>query len=118
MEELLALRTLLQGHRFPLHQEKATQEAIEAVLENQPGVTFTREHRLSPEDIIDFVVAPGIGVEVKLKGSPINIYRQCARYCLHEQISSLLVVTAKALALPPTLHQKPVRVLCLGAGWL
>lgn len=110
------IMSLLKGRRFDLHNEKALQNQIEQVLrlaDIPPG----REHRLSDDSIIDFL-AISIGIEVKIKGTPKEIFKQCQRYCEFEQVQQLLLVTNKQIMLPAELNGKPTRTFNLGLAWL
>jgi hypothetical protein len=60
----------------------------------------------------------GVGMEVKIKGSKREMYRQCERYCLHERVSALILATNVATGMPATINGKPVFVALLSRGWL
>jgi hypothetical protein len=117
MDTLATLHSLLRRHRLPLHDEKATQQALADLLV-QEGIAFSREHILGPRDTIDFLLEGWLGVEIKLKGQPSAIVRQCERYCAHERIQQLVLVTAKSMRLPSSLHGKPTTQIFLGQSWL
>jgi hypothetical protein len=107
----------LQGQRFTLHDEKELQRQIAKVL-TEAGLPFTREVRLSPASIIDFMVGT-VGVEVKIRASisAKSIYQQCERYCAFPEVAELLLVTNKSIGLP-TDTGKPIHLLNLGTAWL
>lgn len=104
----------LRGWRLPMRDEKATQARIAELLAD---LDARREVRLSDGDIIDLMVG-GVGVEVKLRGSRVEILRQLERYAGHAAVRELLLVTGTAMRLPPAIGGKPVRGLSLGAAWL
>ena len=106
-----------QRRRFPLTDEKILQAKIEMELDVS-NVDFEREVRLSSEDIIDFIIAGGIGVEVKIQGSKRAIYDQVARYCEHDRITSVVLLTSVAMGFPPEINGKSCYVASLGRGWL
>jgi hypothetical protein len=118
--------TALAGRRFPLTDEKRTQLAIADAL-TDAGVSFAREVRLDgpgfwdgerePLGVIDFMVG-SLGLEVKLQGSGAAIYRQLQGYARSEQVESLILVTAKALALPPLVNGKRCSIFSMGRAWL
>lgn len=115
------LLAALKGKRFDLQDEKVLQRQVAEALD-AAHLVFQREVRLSPNNIIDFLVADrgwaDIGIEVKLKGSPKAIYAQCLRYCQFAEVGQLLLLTNKAIHLPATIHNKPAHVLNLGLAWL
>lgn len=110
----LAPRRLRHGN------EKELQDGIDAALV-AVGCMFQREIHLSPTDRIDFIIGaapPGLGVEVKIKGSLADLLRQLHRYAQHEELGGLLVVTSllRLTDLPRELVGKPVRSLYIGGG--
>ncbi len=106
----------LSSSKFDLTDEKRTQEGIATIL-SAAGVQHQREHRLSDSDIIDFYL-DGIGIEVKLKGTKKNIYRQLRRYAIHPDIRALILLTNVSMGLPGEIEGKPVYFLKLGNAWL
>lgn len=111
-----SLYKLLSKHRLPLSNEKALQAAIGVIL-TANGIEHDRESRLSDKDCIDFLVG-GVGMEVKLKGSAVAIYKQCKRYCGYPEVEELLIVTNRSMGLPNEIDGKPTYLLSLGKGWL
>lgn len=107
----------VQARRWPLSGEKALQEEIATALA-ACGEQFSREVRLSGDDIIDFMLPGGIGIEVKISGQRRAVYRQCERYCGHEAVRSLVLVTAVSMGFPPEINGKPCYVASLSRGWL
>ncbi len=110
-----AIAALLARERLPAHDEKALQAAIAGVLAAN-GLAFVRELRVAG-GIVDFL-AGAVGIEVKIAGGARAVLRQCARYAADPRIAELLVVSARALILPPAIGGKPCRVLALGRAWL
>jgi len=102
---------------IPLHDEKEAQATLSGVLD-AAGVRHKREVRLSPGNVVDFMVEGGIAIEVKLRAPKRAIYRQCERYCQHEQVKALILVSATATGFPPDINGKPCWVASLGRGWL
>jgi hypothetical protein len=105
-----------ETHRFLLSDEKALQRAIADEME-EAGITFDREVDLGDGDIIDFMVGD-VGIEVKIQGQRRAIYRQCVRYCEHNELVSLVLATNAAMGMPAVLSGKPVFVANLGKAWL
>lgn len=110
------IRNFIGRHRFPITDEKETQREIEKALAGA-GMDFGREVRLSDQDTVDFMVGK-VALEVKLKGSPMKIYRQLARYAEHESVEAILLVTARSMTLPATINGKPAAVVSLCRAWL
>jgi predicted SpoU family rRNA methylase len=117
MDRLQEFVTLMRRSPLVLKDEKSVQEGIETLL-NSYGFDFKREVRLSGKDIVDFMLAGGIAVEVKLGGRPMPIYKQCERYCEHEQVKALVLMTSKTMGFPPEVKGKPCYYVSLSTGWL
>lgn len=79
--------------RMTFRDEAELQGRIAQLLQ-AAGVAFERERVLSPGDRVDFLVLPGLGVEVKVGGPRTAIIRQLARYAAHDIIQGLVLVTA------------------------
>ncbi len=114
---LAQVASLLRTSRLPLGQEKQMQAAFADKLE-AAGFVFEREKRLSPADIIDFLVDGGIGVELKLSGQRAAFVRQCERYCAHDEVKAIIFVTNRAITLPPLINGKPARAINPAEAWL
>lgn len=102
---------------IPLNDEKETQAELSRLL-TEAGVLHKREVRLSPGNVVDFMLEGGLAIEVKLSASKRAIYRQCKRYCEHEQVKALILVSATATGFPADIEGKPCWVASLGRGWL
>lgn len=109
----------INRHRYRFDTEKELQGALEAVLVDA-GLTCVRELALTPEDVIDFLVADCVGVEVKVRGSLSAVTRQLHRYAGHEAIKALVLVTARrTLANQPAVMQgKPLEVVVVSGAFL
>lgn len=117
MIQIQQVVNLIRSSPLMLNNEKRLQADIEKLLIAN-GVPCKREVDLGNGDIIDFMLPGGLGIETKIKESKREIYRQCVRYCKHDQVSDLVLVSATALGFPETLNEKPCYVVSLGAGWL
>jgi hypothetical protein len=106
----------LAGARLPLSSEQRLQDAIEKRFADA-GLAFEREKRLSAHDVVDFMVGT-IAVEVKIKGGKRDIYRQCSRYCEHESVAEIVLVTNLAMGLPEEICGKPASIFNLAMAWL
>lgn len=109
----------IKTHRFDLQNEKVLQTQISKVL-TDAGIKHDREHHLSVKDIIDIYFPDGsrIGIEIKITGNAKSIYKQLERYCKHEEISQIILVTNKTIGLPKTINDKPAYIINLGKAWL
>lgn len=114
------VHTVLSCGRYDLANEKATQAEIEADLVANFGADHvSREHRLSAGDIPDFLTHGAVAVEIKgphHRGPAVE--RQLARYAAHPEVKVIILVTARAMTMPPLIGVKPVRVINLGRAWL
>lgn len=106
----------LRQHRFRLGDEKRLQTEIAACLSNA-NISFAREVRLDGKNRIDFL-ADRIGIEIKIKGGRMDIYRQLQRYAAFDGIGELILITNAAMGLPSEIGSKPIYYVSLGAGWL
>lgn len=93
-------------YKFNLSDEKILQEQIFSVLKGKVN-NLKKEYRLNEKDIVDFYV-DGIGIEIKIKGTVKNIYRQLERYSLSDKIHSLILVSSKYMGLPETINNKNI----------
>lgn len=118
------LVTLLARGRFPLEDEKQTQNSILGALRfAQSDGRLARRCKIEREvriaaGVIDFRV-DDVGIEVKIKGQPAAIVRQIKGYAREETISGLILITSKPVPLCPTIiHGKPVAVVDMARAWL
>ena len=107
---------VLSGQRFELSSEKALQIQIGERL-FECGILVEKEYRFSTKDIVDFF-CDGIAIEVKIKGSATEIFKQCKRYCEFDQVKELLLITNRSMGFPKEINGKPCYVLNLGKAWL
>lgn len=114
-----AIISKLARRRFSLDNEKQAQKEIhDGLLEFIDPVAVTREYVLAPGSIIDIFVRPDIGIEVKLKGSKRDIYRQIKRYCDSPVIKHIILFTNLSIGLPDEINGKPCTVITLSKAWL
>lgn len=116
-EKVAFLKRLLMGWRFPLTDEKQTQAKIEEAL-SFSMVPFVREHELGDAGKIDFMVDGNIGIEVKIKGAKMAIYRQCERYCKRDEITHFMLFSLVPMALPKEIEGKPATFVHMGTAFL
>lgn len=113
------LAAILSSARFRYSSEADLQEAIAALL-TTGNVAHEREAILSGKERIDFLVGD-VGIEVKIAGSPAEIFRQLMRYAQLPQIAGLIVVTDKtriANGLPRVVLDKPIEIVSLAEASL
>jgi len=109
-EALTALRAPLQQGEYDLH--RLVMDALE-----KAGVTYAHEVPLAPRCRIDLLCG-GVGIEIKRgKPEPARIRAQLTRYAACEQVSSLILVAERTVAVPKMICGKPVRVICLNRLW-
>ncbi|MCW1844172.1 hypothetical protein [Prosthecomicrobium hirschii] len=105
------IRKVVRTHRWRLEDEKVLQGDLHVEFV-AAGLSVEREVRLSPRDIIDFRIG-AIGIEVKIKGSKRDIYRQIERYCGHGVLSSIVLIMNAPVGMPAEISGTPVHVIGL-----
>lgn len=108
--------SILSNYRFSLQNEKKLQSEIAAKLD-ELGVSFKKEYCLDNKNIPDFFI-DGIAIEIKIQGNAKQIYKQCERYCLFNEVKSLILITNRSMGFPAEINNKPCYVLKLGKSWL
>lgn len=107
------LVTLLRSVKFNFTDEYELQDGIAHVLQEN-GISFVREHNLTNQDKIDFLVGD-VGIEVKVAGSATMVSRQILRYLRSSDLNSIIVVTARVNhQLPEELDGKTITVVYVG----
>ena len=103
---------VLKGYRVHHVNERELQDAVAQML-TKHGIAFEQEKTLTAQERIDFLVEGGVGIEIKVKGSPAQVARQLQRYAKCEEITSLILLTSRmqAGAQLDAYLGKPVRVL-------
>lgn len=109
--------SVLSSYSFSLSDEKVLQSEISEVLDKE-GIDHRREVSLGSGEIIDFMFDCGVGMEVKIKGQKLAIYRQLRRYSQSEKIQSLILATSISMGAPKEIEGKPVRVFSLSRAHL
>src|SRR5580692_2789902 len=96
MEDVCAVAKLLKGYRYNVGSECDFQRGVLDAL-TQSQIDCEPEYDLGPGfGRIDlFLPQPGIGIELKVKGSPSEILRQLHRYAQCPAILSLMLMTSR-----------------------
>ncbi len=107
--------------RFRYRNEDELHQGMMIAL-TAAGIPVDDSHHevsLTAADRIDFLLAGGLGIEVKVSGQTSAVWRQLHRYATHERVSGLILVTTRtphAVGAPVELNGKPVAVLVLRGG--
>jgi hypothetical protein len=112
---------VLSRHTFSYIDEKRCQQQMADVFQSV-SLNCKKEHDFGQGvGVCDFFF-PKSGIVVEAKAfkswSKRQVYRQCERYCLQEEVKGLILATGKAQGLPREINGKPVRVNQLGIGSL
>lgn len=108
--------SLLRSSKLDITNEKRLQNEIMQLFEKY-GVPIIKEYRLE-NGIIDFFLPDSsTGVEVKIKGRPVDILRQLQKYAEDDKIKVLVLVTSKSFAMPTNIIGKPLFVLNVARAW-
>jgi hypothetical protein len=99
----------IKGFRFRHGTERQLQDGLEEVFQLS-NFAYKRECILSKRDRPDFLLEPGLVVEVKIDGSLADLLRQCARYAEHDQVQAIIAVGTKYWlpSLPGEVGGKPL----------
>lgn len=97
--------------------EKTAHRSLAEALRRH-GLEVTCEVSLTRKERIDIMVG-SVGVEVKVKGSRREIYRQLERYAACPEVSVLVLATGAAwLKRLDSVGGKPLLLCSLTRGWL
>jgi len=112
------IRESLRGKAVLAEDEAALGRFMQSHL-SALGLDFSREHRLDATSRPDFF-ADGCAIELKIKGSWADAYRQLDRYLGFDSVAEALLVTTRlSLArIPDSARGKPIFVAWLGGAGL
>lgn len=113
-----AVAALIGAHRYRYADELELHDGIDQVL-RAAGVVPDREVRLTARERIEFLLPGGLGIEVKVAGSPGAVRRQLGRYAACPSIDVLLLVTTRPThltGLPGQIGDVPVLSVLLRGG--
>lgn len=109
----------IKSFRFHYSNEKELQAGIGRAFAAK-GIAFEPEKPIGKGGVIDFLVTGGIGVEIKIKGSPSEVARQLVAYAECEEVREIVLVTGRSRLgrLPATILGKRVTVVTLWTSFL
>jgi len=110
------IAVVMQQLRLPVHDEKSAQQQLADHFDAK-GISYQREVRLSPRDIVDFVV-DGIAIELKVKGSRSAALRQVERYAKHSEVTGVVLLTNRSCLIPSVINGKPACAVSMAGAWL
>ena len=116
-QKIKDLALILSSAKLRYSTEAELQEEIARLLTHY-HIPFQREYVLSAANRIDFLIMGAIGVEIKIKGQPLEIYRQVERYAKFDKIKAILLVTTFRMGFPSQIENKPAAMVNLSRGWL
>jgi len=113
------LVTELEQHEFRFPNERDLQDGIEQAI-SAAGLTYEREAVLDERSRVDFLLCPGVAVEVKVDGSSADVMRQLHRYALSPAVRAIVLVTTRQrhCSVPRELAGKPITIVVLTRSML
>lgn len=121
-ETVSAVFNSLKNKKFPIRDEIKTQILMESIFNENPFLkeqNLIRSHRLSDKDIVDFYFEKSrLAIEVKVKGQGQEILNQCRRYCEHDTVDAIILVTAFYIGFPKDINTKPCWLYHLSRNFL
>lgn len=109
--------SLLRRSRLDITNEKRLQNQISDLFKLY-GVPILKEYRTEYGIIDFFLPESGVGLEIKIKGRPIDVLKQLERYAKVDEIKILVLITSKSFSMPQTVNEKPLYVLNISQSWL
>ena len=106
---MVELKEILSKYNYRFANEKELQRGVATAL-TIAQIPFSRELRLSPGDIPDFLLADGTVIEVKCKGKTTDTWAQLDRYAMHRDVTNVVLLTTMVQHMggPVELHGKPI----------
>lgn len=106
----------LTNKRFELGNEMRLQGELNKVL--IPAFpSIQPEYKLGPKSRVDYLLN-GLAIEIKVKGNPMDVFKQLERYASSQEVKELLLITSKSFKMPDTIGGKPCAVFYLSRAWL
>jgi hypothetical protein len=94
-EEIAAIIAALAHRSFRARDEYELQDAVASCLVDA-GIDLAREVVLDGAGRIDFLTHAGVGIELKVDGSPASVLRQLHRYSHAPGVTALVLITTRA----------------------
>lgn len=109
---------VLQNIRVNIMRDEFKLQEIIAREFTRAGILYEKEYLLGPRSRIDFLVAGGVGVEVK-KGKPYRrqVAEQLAKYAASPEITSIVLVVERTLDIPKEINGKRCYSFGLNKLW-
>lgn len=115
-EKITETVNIIAKLRLNLTKEELTQQQIFNAIGK---LDYIQHHHLDKKNIPDFFHRLyGIAIEVKIKGTARQIYKQCERYCGFDETEVLILCTNKSMGFPPEINGKPCYFINIGKAWL
>ena len=107
---------LIEEAHLQATSELVLQDGLEHLFSTH-GIKHVREHSLSRQDRVDFMIG-NIACEVKIGGGVNPLQRQLGRYAEHEEVEAILLVTTlpRLAKVPCELDGKRVGVALVLGG--
>lgn len=96
----------LSQYQYNMKSELDVHDGMQQAFESA-DIPFKREYKLNEQDIVDFLIDDQLAIEVKIKGRPMDIFRQCERYCKHENVKAIILASSRHMGLPEEINGKP-----------
>jgi hypothetical protein len=108
---------VLGAYVYAVANEAELQLQVSRALD-RASIQYEREVRLGPGERVDFMVRPGIALELKTQTDPVALLRQVLRYAAHPDVRYIVIGTTshRGLGLPSLALGKPLRSIHLAAG--
>ncbi|HAY22250.1 MAG TPA: hypothetical protein DCY27_08800 [Desulfobacterales bacterium] len=104
--------------RVEVTMEEFDLQAVVAERLTSAGICYQKEHYLGPRNRIDFLVAGGVGIEVK-KGKPARakVMQQLQRYTSSREIKAVILVVERNVNISREINGKPCISFGLNKLW-
>lgn len=102
-----------------IENEYILQEMIkeQLILED---IAFIKEYKLAPRNRVDFLIMPGVIIEVKRgrkKPNLTSVINQLSRYTSYDDVCAVILVVERNLTIPEEINGKPCVSVGLNKNW-